>query len=123
MGIDEDMDIDEDIGEEATPVRPSARYSNQPWPKSGTAGINFPLVAKKKSHQFPASELHSPYTNRGKCKWPFTLLSLFHPFRISDKIDIDFETQFSLDIPFLDMKIGVQGVGESFSFVIARNKP
>ena len=95
-------------------------YKTRP---KGVHGINAPLVAKKKSHQFPSSEVYSPYTNRGKCKWPFSLMSLFFPFRISDKIDIDFETQFALDIPFLDMRIGVQGVGESFSFVIARNKP
>jgi hypothetical protein len=55
--------------------------------------------------------------------WPFNVLSLFHPFRISEKIDIDLEQSFNLNIPFLNLRIGVQGVGESFSFVVARNTP
>jgi len=30
---------------------------------------------------------------------------------------------FKLDIPFLDMRIGVQGVGESFSFIVSKHNP
>ena len=63
------------------------------------------------------------FLRKGHCQWPFNLLSLFHPFRISEKIDIDFAEQFGLDINFLDLRLGVQGVGESFSFIIAKNKP
>ncbi len=90
--MDEDFDLDEDIGEEATPVRPSGNRGMYKTRPKGVHGIKAPLVAKKKSHQFPSSEMYSPYTNRGKCKWPFSLMSLFFPFRISDKIIIDFET-------------------------------
>jgi len=58
-----------------------------------------------------------------ECEWPLKLMSLFHPFRFSDVLDEDLENLFKLSIPFLDIRIGVQGVGESFTFVIAKNKP
>jgi hypothetical protein len=50
-------------------------------------------------------------------------MSLFHPFRFSDVLDEDLENLFKLSIPFLDIRIGIQGVSESFTFVIAKNKP
>ena len=55
--------------------------------------------------------------------WPLTLMSLFHPFRLSDPLDIDLENLFKLSLPFLDIRIGIQGASESFTFVIAKNKP
>ena len=50
-------------------------------------------------------------------------MSLFHPFRLSDPLDIDLENLFKLSLPFLDIRIGIQGASESFTFVIAKNKP
>lgn len=50
-------------------------------------------------------------------------MSLFHPFRLSDPLDIDLEEMFKLSLPFLDIRLGIQGVSESFTFIIAKNKP
>lgn len=50
-------------------------------------------------------------------------MSLFHPFRLSDPLDIELEDLFKLSLPFLDIRLGIQGVSESFTFVIAKNKP
>ena len=82
-------------------------------------GINQPKVSEK--WLFPKPE--SPFTKNGKSIWPFNLLSIVHPFWISDKIDENFENLFKLNIPFLDLRIGVQGVGESFTFIISKNTP
>ena len=58
-----------------------------------------------------------------QCSWPLNLMSLFHPFRLSDPLDMDLEDLFKLAIPFLDIRLGIQGVAESFTFIIAKNKP
>ena len=83
---------------------------------------NAPKIRKSRgdstgSHS--SKDLH----DEDQCTWPLTLMSLFHPFRLSDPLDIDIEHLFKLSLPFLDIRIGVQGVAESFTFVIAKNKP
>ena len=52
-------------------------------------------------------------------KWPTKLLAMVHPFSLDDNLDENLELFFGLSIPFLDCKIGVQGIDEAFSFVIA----
>jgi len=44
---------------------------------------------------------------------------MVHPFSLDDNLDENLELFFGLSIPFLDCKIGVQGIDEAFSFVIA----
>jgi len=51
-------------------------------------------------------------------KWPTRILSLVHPFQLDVQLDENLELFFGLSIPFLDFKMGVQGCGEAFSFVI-----
>ena len=56
-----------------------------------------------------------------KSKWPTKLLALVHPFSLDDNLDENLELFFGLSIPFLDCKIGVQGIDEAFSFVLAQD--
>ena len=58
-----------------------------------------------------------------QCSWPLNLMSLFYPFKLSDPLDMNLEDLFKLAIPFLDIRLGIQGVAESFTFVIAKSKP
>ena len=53
-------------------------------------------------------------------KWPAKLLSLVHPFELNDQLDECLEGLFNFNLPFLDFRIGVQGIGESFSFIISK---
>lgn len=43
-----------------------------------------------------------------------------HPFNLDENIDESLEQFFGLNLPFLDFRIGVQGIEESFSFVITK---
>ena len=52
-------------------------------------------------------------------RWPTRLLSLVHPFLLDLNLDENLELFFGLSIPFLDFRIGVQGIDETFSFIIA----
>ena len=46
---------------------------------------------------------------------------MVHPFSLDDNLDENLELFFGLSIPFLDCKIGVQGIDEAFSFVFAKD--
>lgn len=48
------------------------------------------------------------------------MLSLIHPFNIDINVDEAMETFFGLNLPFLDFRLGIQGAGESFSFIISK---
>ena len=48
------------------------------------------------------------------------MLSLVHPFGMKDSLDENLEQFFGLCLPFLDFRIGVQGVEEAFSFIITK---
>ena len=54
--------------------------------------------------------------------YPFNLLSFMHPFGVSDEIDEAFDHYFKLSMPFLDLKMGVQGVGLAFSFLLGGSR-
>jgi hypothetical protein len=51
-------------------------------------------------------------------RWPTRLLSLVHPFLLDPNLDENLEMFFGLNVPFLDLCIGVQGIDETFSFLI-----
>ena len=53
-------------------------------------------------------------------KWPTKLLSLMHPFNVDPDLDENLEHYFNLNIPLLDFRVGVQGSGEAFSFVVTK---
>jgi hypothetical protein len=55
-----------------------------------------------------------------RVKWPTRLLSLLHPFNIETDLDDALERFMGLNLPFLDLRVGVQGADESFSFVLTR---
>ena len=55
-----------------------------------------------------------------KCRWPSKILSLVHPFNLHDGMDESLEEFFNLNMPFLDFRIGIQGIEQAFSFVIAK---
>jgi hypothetical protein len=40
-------------------------------------------------------------------KWPTRLLALVHPFNIDRKVDEAMQIFFGLNLPFLDLRIGV----------------
>ena len=44
---------------------------------------------------------------------------MVHPFLLDMNLDENLELFFGLSIPFIDFKIGVQGIDETFSFIIA----
>lgn len=48
------------------------------------------------------------------------MLALVHPFLLDLNLDENLELFFGLSIPFLDFRMGVQGIDEAFSFIIAR---
>ena len=50
--------------------------------------------------------------------WPAKIISLVHPFNLSDDLDISLEKYFEVHMPFLNFKIGLQGAKTSMSFVI-----
>lgn len=54
------------------------------------------------------------------CRWPSKILSLVHPFNLHDGMDESLEEFFNLNMPFLDFRIGIQGVDEAMSFVILK---
>lgn len=43
-----------------------------------------------------------------------------HPFNLDDVLDENLEQFFNLNLPFLDFRVGVQGIKNSFSFVISK---
>jgi len=45
---------------------------------------------------------------------------LVHPFTLDENLDENLELFFGLSVPFIDFRIGVQGVDEAFSYVIDR---
>ena len=55
-----------------------------------------------------------------KYRWPAKILSLVHPFNLHDGMDESLEEFFNLNMPFLDFRIGIQGIDEAFSFVISK---
>ena len=52
-------------------------------------------------------------------QWPAKMLGLVHPFNFNENLDEIMEHYFSLTLPFLNFKIGLQGSDKSFSFVIS----
>lgn len=46
-----------------------------------------------------------------------------HPFGLRDDIDEVLEDNLKLSIPFADSMVGIQGAGESMSFVFANENP
>lgn len=44
-----------------------------------------------------------------------------HPFSLDENLDENLELFFGLSIPYLDFRIGVQGVDEAFSFIIGKD--
>ena len=70
-----------------------------------------------KTHEKP--NISADYLQNSK--WPTRLLSLVHPFTLDENLDENLELFFGLSVPFLDFRIGVQGIDESFSFVIDRD--
>jgi hypothetical protein len=65
-------------------------------------------------------QLDEPEMVLADSKWPTKLLSLLHPFNIEANLDDALERFMGLNIPFLDFRVGLQGAGESFSFVVTR---
>ena len=53
-------------------------------------------------------------------KWPAKVLSFLHPFNLDVVLDESLEQFFNLNLPFLDFRVGVQGIKNSFSFVISK---
>lgn len=43
-----------------------------------------------------------------------------HPFHLDPNLDANLELFFGLNVPFLDFRIGVQGIDEAFSFVLGK---
>lgn len=85
--------------------------------------INKPKVMRVRGAGSSTSHAEKELFDGNECEWPLKLMSLFHPFRLSDPLDIDLEEMFKLSLPFLDIRLGIQGVAESFTFIIAKNKP
>ena len=48
------------------------------------------------------------------------MLSLIHPFNLHDGMDETVEEFYNLNMPFLDFRIGIQGIENAFSFVISK---
>ena len=46
---------------------------------------------------------------------------MVHPFTLDENLDENLELFFGLSIPFIDFRIGIQGAGEAFSFIINRD--
>mmetsp|Transcript_39544 Transcript_39544/g.38052 ORF Transcript_39544/g.38052 Transcript_39544/m.38052 type:complete len:125 (+) Transcript_39544:3112-3486(+) len=65
-------------------------------------------------------QMNMGYQNFASLKWPTRLLSLVHPFNLDENIDENLEQFFGLCLPFLDFRLGVQGVEESFSFICCK---
>jgi len=53
-------------------------------------------------------------------KWPAKMLSCLHPFNLDDVLDESLEQYFNLNLPFLDFRLGIQGVANTFSFIISK---
>jgi hypothetical protein len=53
-------------------------------------------------------------------RWPVKMLSLVHPFNLHDGMDETVEEFYNLNMPFLDFRIGIQGIENAFSFVISK---
>lgn len=47
-------------------------------------------------------------------------MSLLHPFGFDYDLDEDLENFFGLCMPFLNFRVGIQGVEESFSFILTK---
>jgi len=45
-----------------------------------------------------------------------------HPFTLDENLDENLELFFGLSNPFADFRIGVQGAGEAFSFILNRDE-
>jgi hypothetical protein len=45
-----------------------------------------------------------------KQQWPCQVFSLFHPFNMSDVVDEHLRDYFGTRMPFLNFKLGIQGV-------------
>jgi len=48
------------------------------------------------------------------------MLSCLHPFNLDEHLDTHLEEFFSLNLPVLDFRLGVQGAKNTFSFVISK---
>ena len=46
---------------------------------------------------------------------------MVHPFTLDENLDENLELFFGLSVPYIDFRLGVQGVDEAFSFVIDRD--
>jgi len=46
---------------------------------------------------------------------------LVHPFTLDEDLDESLGLLLGLSIPFVDFRIGIQGVDEAFSFIIAKD--
>ena len=64
--------------------------------------------------------MNASYHNFASLKWPTRFLSLVHPFNLDENIDENLEQFFGLCLPFLDFRLGIQGVEESFSFIFSK---
>lgn len=53
-------------------------------------------------------------------RWPSKILGLVHPFNLHEGMDESLEEFFNLNMPFLDFRIGIQGIENAFSFVISK---
>lgn len=60
------------------------------------------------------------FSSLARLKWPAKLLSVVHPFNFDDDLDDVLYRVFKLHYPLLELKTGVQGAGESFSFIITK---
>jgi len=45
-----------------------------------------------------------------KYRWPSKILGLVHPFNLHEGMDESLEEFFNLNMPFLDFRIGIQGI-------------
>ena len=64
---------------------------------------NAPKIRKSRGEStgsYKNKDLH----DEDQCIWPLSLMSLFHPFRLSDPLDMDLEHLFKLSLPFLDIR-------------------
>ena len=46
---------------------------------------------------------------------------MVHPFTLDENLDENLELFFGPSVPYVDFRIGVQGVDEAFSFTIDRD--
>lgn len=87
--------------------------------ENGGNGFMDPNAGDADGYDAPqAPDISAAYFQNSR--WPTRLLSLVHPFHLDPNLDANLELFFGLNVPFLDYRIGVQGVDEAFAFVLGK---